>query len=114
MKNRLILLAWGNLVLLCVLLFIMNVEHVKNKFADLLGLNPTNVQYNTPCYDEQLVGSNTLYPICHKLDVYPKASVIELFPPKSVDYYKAMLFNGSMICGKEHRSLRFLKGAKNR
>jgi len=112
MNKRLILLAWGNLVLLCVLLFIITVEHVN--IMDLLGFNPMNVQYNTPCFDEQLVRSNTLYPICQKLNVYGKTAVIERFSPTSVDYYKAMLFNGNMICGKEHRSWRFLKGAKNR
>ena len=109
------MLAWANLLFLCVLMLIMNSEKLRNKVAKLFGSNAANVNYNTPCYDEQLMHSNTLYPICHKLEEHNRvAGKIEPFRPTDAEYYRALLLNGSMICGKEHRSLRFLKGTKNR
>lgn len=109
------MLAWANLVFLCILIFIVKNEKLRNKVAELFGPNATNVKYNTPCYDEQLMHSNTLYPICHKFEELRRvAAKIGHSRPTNAEYYQALLLNGSMICGKVHRSLRFLKGTKNR
>ena len=106
--------AWANLLFLCVLMLIMNSENVNTKFAVLFG-SDSAPQYHTPCYDEQLMHSNTLYPICHKLEeLRLGATQTGHFRPTNAEYYRALLLNGSMICGKVHRSLRFLKDTKNR
>eukprot|EP01032_Pedospumella_encystans_P009120 gene9120-10767_t len=92
----------------------MNSDNVNTKFAGLFR-SDSAPQYHTPCYDEQLMHSNTLYPICHKLEELNRvAGKIGPFRPTNAEYYRALLLNGSMICGKEHRLLRFLKGTKNR
>ena len=108
------MLAWANLLFLCVLMLIMNSDNVSTKFAVFFG-SDSAPQYHTPCYDEQLMHSNTLYPICHKLEELSLGDTkIGHFRPTNSEYYLARLNSGSMICGKEHRSLRFLKGTKNR
>eukprot|EP01032_Pedospumella_encystans_P009910 gene9910-11626_t len=92
----------------------MNSDNVNTKFAVLFG-SDSAPQYHTPCYDEQLMHSNTLYPICHNLEELSlDVTQTGHFRPTNAEYYRARLLNGSSICGKEHHSLRFLKGKKNR